>query len=110
MTGFEWFAVIAGGASVAGLPLALILGWFAKRTVAAIHTATQSTLADIAKGFRESQQALGETTKTVGQGVQQLGQMLEGMDRRWQQAFERMDQRADERHREMIQAIQALKG
>jgi hypothetical protein len=85
MTGWEWFGVIAGGASVASLPVAIVLGWFGKRTAVEIHTATQSTLADLGKGFRESQQSLG-------------------------QILERMDQRADERHREMMQAIQALKG
>jgi hypothetical protein len=40
------------------------------------------SLGDLAKGFRESQQSLG-------------------------QILERMDQRADERQREMVQAIQA---
>jgi hypothetical protein len=38
------------------------------------------------------------------------GQTLERMDERWREAFERMDQRADECHRDTIQAIQALKG
>lgn len=46
-------------------------------------------MADLGKGFRESQ---------------------ERMDARWREAFERLDQRADERHREVLQAIQALKG
>jgi hypothetical protein len=84
MTWLEWFAVIAGGASVASLPVAVVLGWFGKRTAVDIHRATQSTLTDLSKGFRESQA--------------QLGQILE-----------RMDQRADERQREMVAAIQALK-
>jgi len=34
----------------------------------------------------------------------------ERMGERWREAFERMDQRADERHREVLQVIQALKG
>jgi hypothetical protein len=84
MSGWEWFAVIAAGASVASLPVALVLGWFGKRTAVDIHSATQSTLADISKGFRESQERLG-------------------------QILERMDQRADERHREVVEAIQALR-
>jgi molecular chaperone GrpE (heat shock protein) len=109
MSALEWFAVIAGGASVASLPVALVLGWFGKRAAVDIHTATQSTLADISKGFRETQQALSETTKTVGQGVQQLGQILTQMDQHWREAFERMDHRADERHREVVEAIQALR-
>ena len=95
MTGWEWFAVIAGGASVASLPVALVLGWFGKRTAVDIHTATQLTLTDMRKGFEASQE--------------RLGQMLTQMDGHWREAFERMDQRADERHREVIQAIQALK-
>jgi hypothetical protein len=84
MTGFEWFAVIAGGASVASLPVAIVLGWFGKRTAVDIHAATQLTLTDLRKGFSESQERLG-------------------------QILERMDQRADERQREMVQALQALK-
>jgi DNA anti-recombination protein RmuC len=75
---------------------ALILGRTTTRLQADIHTATQATLADLGKGFRETQQ--------------QLGQTLERMDQGWREAFERMDQRADERHREVISAIQALKG
>jgi hypothetical protein len=85
MSWWEWFGVIAGGASVASLPVAVVLGWFGKRTAIDIHAATQSTLADISKGFRESQQTLG-------------------------QILERMDQRADERHREVIEVIRTLKG
>jgi DNA anti-recombination protein RmuC len=74
----------------------LILGRSTTRLQADIHAATQATLADLGKGFRETQQ--------------QLSQTLERMDERWREAFERMDQRADERHREVLQAIQALKG
>jgi hypothetical protein len=50
-----------------------------------IHAATQLTLTDLRKGFSESQERLG-------------------------QILERMDQRADERQREMIQVLQTLKG
>ena len=99
MTGFEWFAVIAGGASVASLPVAIVLGWFVKRTAVDIHAATQLTLTDLRKGFSESQERLGEAVTGIGQGVNQLGAILE-----------RMDQRADERQREMIQVLQTLKG
>ena len=95
MTGWEWFAVIAAGASVASLPVALVLGWFGKRTAVDIHTATQSTLADMRKGFSESHE--------------RLGQILTQMDQHWREAFERMDQRADDRHREVVEAIQALR-
>jgi hypothetical protein len=64
---------------------ALILGRTTTRLQADIHAATQATLRDMRKGFTESQERLG-------------------------QILERMDQRADERHREVISAIQALKG
>jgi cytochrome oxidase assembly protein ShyY1 len=84
-TALAWFGVLAGAASVAALILGLIGTWQTKRLQADIHMATQTTLGDLAKGFRESQQSLG-------------------------QILERMDQRADDRQREMIQAIQALKG
>jgi hypothetical protein len=68
---------------------ALILGRSTTRLQADIHAATQLTLVDMRKGFTESQ---------------------ERMDQHWREAFERMDRRADERHQEVIQAIQALKG
>jgi hypothetical protein len=88
-TALAWFGVLAGAASVA----ALLHGWLAQRQTtrlqADIHAATQATLTDMRKGFSETQ---------------------ERMDQRWREAFERMDQRADERHREVLQALQALKG
>jgi hypothetical protein len=56
-------------------------------------------LTDLRKGFSESQERLGEAVTGIGQGVSQLGAILE-----------RMDQRADERQREMIQVLQTLKG
>jgi hypothetical protein len=75
---------------------ALILGRSTTRLQADIHAATRATLAGLGKGFRETQL--------------QLSQTLERMDERWCEAFERMDQRADERQREVLQAIQALRG
>jgi hypothetical protein len=83
-TALAWFGVLASAASVAGLVFGLVGAWQTKRLQADSHAASQVTLGDLAKGFRESQQSLG-------------------------QILERMDQRADERQREMIQAIQALK-
>lgn len=50
------------------------------------------------------------TTKLIAQGDAKTQEILARMDERWQQAWERMDQRADERHREVVQAIQALRG
>jgi hypothetical protein len=70
-TALAWFGVLAGAASVAALILGLIGTWQTTRLQADLHTAMQTTMADIAKGFRESQQSLG-------------------------QILERMDQRADD--------------
>jgi hypothetical protein len=95
MRGWGWSAVIAGGASVASLPMAIVLGWFGKRAAVDIHTATQLTLTDMRKGFSESQE--------------RLGQILTQMDQHWREALERMDQRADERHREVVEAIQTMR-
>jgi hypothetical protein len=81
-TALAWFGVLASAASVAALVFGLVGTWQPKRLQADIHAATQVTLGDLAKAFRESQQSLG-------------------------QILERMDQRADERQREMVQAIQA---
>jgi uncharacterized membrane-anchored protein YhcB (DUF1043 family) len=83
-----WFGVIASAASIAGLLTGLLGMRQTNKLIVNVHTATQQTLTDLAKGFRET---------------------TEAMDRRHVESAERMDQRADERHREVIQAIQALK-
>jgi hypothetical protein len=66
MSKFDWFQVLAGGASVAAVPLGLVLWWASNRTLAAIHAATQLTLTDLGKGqtemarqFQASQERLG---------------------------------------------------
>ncbi len=43
------------------------------------------------------------------QTLQAMSQTLERMDANWREAFERMDQRADERHPETITAIETLR-
>ena len=99
MTFNEWgivASIIGAAIGVSALLQAWLLGRAAKAFHGDVHTATQLTLTDMRKGFSESQD--------------RLGQILEGMDQRWQEAFERMDQRADERHREALQLIQTLKG
>jgi hypothetical protein len=84
---WEWFNGGAGAASIVGLIVTIgsvISGWHLKRLLADIHASTQLTLTNMRKGFTESQERLG-------------------------QILERMDQRADERHRETITAIETLR-
>jgi hypothetical protein len=91
---WEWFNTGAGAASIVGLIVTIgsvISGWHLKRLQADIHASTQLTLTDIRKGFAESQQAIAQT-------VSHLGDILD-----------RMDRRADERHRETITAIETLR-
>jgi uncharacterized phage infection (PIP) family protein YhgE len=83
-TALAWFGVIAGAASVASLVAGLVGTYQTNRLIANIHAATRQTLTDMRKGFSETQERLGAI-------------------------LERMDQRADERHQEALQAIQALK-
>jgi hypothetical protein len=85
--GWEWFNTGAGVASIVGLIVtiggviqALITGRSTRRLQADIHAATQTTLTDLGKGFRESQ---------------------ERMDQRWHAAFERMDRAAEQRQTEL---------
>jgi hypothetical protein len=80
MTPLEWFFVGASIVSVLGAWLTGIAYWPGR----AIHR-------------------LNEEGHARSQGI------LERMDQRWQEAFERMDQRADERHRESLQAVEALR-
>jgi len=91
MTVPEWGNTGAGAASTVGLivtPGAVLEAWITGRSTrrlqADIHTATQSTLADMRKGFTET---------------------LERMDQR----TERMNILAEERHREALELIAALK-
>jgi hypothetical protein len=83
-TALAWFGVLTGAASVAALIHGLVTARQTARLQVDIHAATQLTLTDIRKGFSDSQERLG-------------------------QILERMDQRADERHREALEAIAALK-
>jgi hypothetical protein len=91
---WEWFNTGAGAASIVGLIVTIgsvISGWHLKRLQADIHASTQLTLTDMRKGFTESQQAIAQT-------VSHLGDILD-----------RMDQRADQRQRETITAIETLR-
>jgi hypothetical protein len=81
MTPLEWFSVGVGVVSVLGVWLTGIAWWHGRATNKLITSTAEGTQALIAQ----------TTTNT-------------------QQILERLDQRADERHREVIQAIQALKG
>ena len=91
---WEWFNTGACAASIVGLIVtigaimqATITGRATRRLQADIHAATQATMADIAKGFRDSQS--------------ELGKILERMDERWRETFERLDQQAEERYRDL---------
>jgi hypothetical protein len=81
MSFWEWFTLIAGAASLISLAIGLSSLWNGRATRAVMRTLHQ------------------ETQRTLVQ-----------MDSHWREAWERMDQRADERHREVVQAIQALRG
>jgi hypothetical protein len=129
LTALTWFGILASSASVAGLVFGLVGSRQTKRLQVDIHAATQLTIGDLAKGFRESQQSLGqmlhESQQSLGQMLhesqqslgqilhenrQSLGQILHENQQSLGQILERMDQRADERQREVIKAIQALRG
>jgi hypothetical protein len=81
MTPFDWFSVGVGVVSVLGVWLTGIAWW---------HGRTTNKL--ITSSAKDTQALIAQTTANT------------------QDILERMDQRADERHREVIQAIQALKG
>jgi len=85
MSWWEWFNTAAGGASLMGLIVASILGVVSWR----ISQATDRLIQRTSEG---TQTLIDRTTANT------------------QAMLERMDQRADERHREVIQVIQALKG
>jgi hypothetical protein len=102
-TALAWFGVLTGAASIAALIHGLVTSRQTARLQADIHAATQSTLSDMRKGFSETQARLGDI-------LAHMDDRQERIDERWREAFERMDQRADERHREVLQVIQALKG
>src|SRR5262245_24060537 len=105
MTWNDWgivASIIGASIGISALLQAWLLGRAAKSFHADVHTATQHTLIDMRNGFSESQQ-------TLGQILERLDGRLAQADQRWQEAFERMDQRADERHREMGQLIETLR-
>jgi hypothetical protein len=90
----DFFNTAAGTASIIGgiVTLGAVLhAWITSRSTRAlqadIHTALQVSLTDMRKGFTESQE--------------RLGHILERMDAR----TERMNQLAEERHREVLQRL-----
>ena len=85
-----WFGVLSGAASVASLVFGLIMGRQTSRLQADIHASTQLTLADMRKGFSESHERLAESQKAIAEAVGGIGQILD-----------RMDQRAEERYRDL---------
>ena len=92
---WDWFNTAAGAASLLGLWVtlaALILGWWWSRSASTLIA-----------------QTTGKTQELITTSATDTKTLLARMDEHWRQAWERMDQRADERHREVIQAIQALK-
>jgi hypothetical protein len=99
-TALAWVGVLSGAATLAALVHGLLASRQTTRLQGDIHAAMQATLQDMRKGFSESQQ-------TLGQILERLDGRLEHADRRWQEAFERMDQRADERHREVVQLLES---
>ena len=128
-TALVWFGVLTGAVSIAALIQGLVGTWQMRTLQVDVHTATQLTLSDMAKGFRESQEALGraiaesqqalgraitESQQALGRAItesqQALGRAISESQQALGQILERMDQRAEERHREALQVIQALRG
>jgi hypothetical protein len=85
LMGWEWFNTAAGAASLMSLILGAILGVVSWRISKATNTLITSTSAGT--------QAVLERVTTNTHAV-----------------LERMDQRADERQREMVEAMKALRG
>ena len=84
MNWFDWFNTAPGAASLMGLILAAVLGVISWRISATTDKLIKST--------SEGTQALITQTTTNTQGI-----------------LARMDQEANQRQREMMEAIQALK-
>jgi hypothetical protein len=84
MSWWEWFNTAAGAASLGSLILGAILGLVSWR----ISTATDKLIRSTSEG---TQTLITQTTANT------------------QTILERMDQQANQRQREMIEAIQALK-
>ena len=79
---------------------ALVVGWWWSRSS---NTLIERTTA-------KTQELITTGTTDTKALLARMDEHLARMDEHWREAWERMDQRADERHREVIQAIQALKG
>lgn len=89
MSWWEWFNTAAGAASLGSLILAAILG-----TVTWVQTRATNKL--IIEGREQTQAVIERSTEQARASTAEI--------------LERMDQRADERHRDTLQVIQAVKG
>jgi tellurite resistance protein len=95
MNWWDWFNTAAGAASLMGLVLAVILGavsWRITRATDKLIQSTSESTHTLIKSTSEGTQALISQTTANTQAV-----------------LERMDQQANQRQREMMEAIQALK-
>jgi hypothetical protein len=84
MTPLEWFGGLTGVVSVLGAWLTGIAWWHGRATNRLI-------------------------VETAAQTQAHASTVIERMDTHWRDAWDRADQRADERHREVIEAIKALR-
>jgi hypothetical protein len=99
-----WFGVLSGAASVASLVFGQIMGRQTSRLQADIHASTQLTLADMRKGFSESHERLAESQKAIAEaigGVSHTQAAAQQSLANIAQILERMDQRAEERYRDL---------
>jgi hypothetical protein len=118
MSGWEWFVVIAGGASVASLPMALILGWMTKRFTAQLHVASQQTMGDMQKTTQQilgdmhqaTQTTLGDLGRAFADSQRRLSDALERMSSGQAAMLERMDRAAEQRHQTLLALLARREG
>jgi len=98
MSFWELFVALASAASIVSLAIAMssvFNGRSTRRVVQEVNSDTQNLIRSMEEQMTTLLREMQSETRTL----------FERMDAR----AERMDQRADERHREVIQAIQALR-
>jgi len=110
MTFWETTGVVLSSAALFASILGAFLAYAARKNGEATREVVRGTAEATRELIRSSDEATRELIRNTAEATRELIRgMEERMSRHFTEVLERMDMRADERHREVIEAIRALR-
>lgn len=109
MSFWELFTALASAASIVSFAIAISGVFNGRATRRVVREMTGDTQNLIRSGQEDTRALLRETQNLIQSNQADTRALLQEMQSEARALFERMDQRADERHREVIEAIRTLR-